>query len=247
MHPRNLPQEDRLVYLAEYSVREGIPLLASQPSRVAPLELIDEVDGPLPTAPVADPAPLAEPALAADPVGAVPGDLSLDTPADALAAPAPEAAVDPAAPSPAADKMEVLTQLAHAENDRIGELLARFDEMSKQIEQVNLTGESRVRAVDQRLDGITNQVKRLTPPSPLEQLKSMAAISGGVSMEDYFNEWAEKNGDPTRVGPNGMYQAAEDANAEGQTYYVDTAKVPDLSVDAAKRSLGVSSSGGGVY
>jgi hypothetical protein len=236
-----------MVYLAEYHVREGIPVSRDQQRRVAPLELLDEAD-PAPDAPAPDaPAPEAaapgpeaeaagpppgpDPAAAQEPAGPGPGPVG--------AAPA---GLDPAVPAPAApggDKLDILTQLAHAQQDQATQIQDRLTQMAAELERIDLDGEARVRALDDRLAAMNGQVAKLTPPSPLEQLKSMAAISGGVSMEDYFNEWAQKNGDPTRVGPNAMYQAAEDDNEKGQTFYVDTTKVPDLNPDAVKRSLGL--------
>jgi hypothetical protein len=240
MNPRYLNESDRMVYLAEYQVRRGVPLNASSQARVSALELLDEAEPGEVAAPAAEAAaPAAE--LPAAPEAAV----EPQAPAAELpAAPAePQAPVDSSAPSPAADKVELLTQLAHAENDQITELRQKLDAMSAQLAQLGMDSESQVRAVGDRLEAVTSQVRKLTPPSPLEQLRSMATLSGGVSMEDYFNEWAAKNGDPTRVGPNAMYQAAEHPEGQGETFYVKTDQVPDLSVEEARRSLGLDSRG----
>lgn len=245
MHPRYLPPGERLVYLAEYHVRQGV---AMQPNpRVASLELIDEADedptgDPALEAPVAEaPAPAPDPA--ADPAAVPPADPAQAPPAPAAPGLAPPPAPGAPAADPAAgpDKLEILTKLAHAQQEQAASLLDRIEQLGKDMETTDRDAEARVRALDDRLEAVNNQVRKLTPPSPLEQLKSMATITGGVSMEDYFNEWAAKNGDPTRVGPNGMYQAAENPDGKGETFYVDTTKVPALSGDAAKRSLGLGS------
>lgn len=253
MHPRFLSPAQRQIFLAEYRVHDGVPLLLDKNPRVARLELIDEAEGD----PVAD--PQAGAALAPDPQAApapAGGDPAAElvgaaaapeaplpdaVPSPPAEAPAPAAAAtDPSAPSPAGDKVDLLSQLAHAQDERMNAILGKMEELAQQLDTVGKDGEARVRALDDRLEAINGQVRKLTPPSPLEQLKSMATISGGVSMEDYFNEWAQKHGDPTRVGPNGMYQTMENPDGKGETFYVDVNKVPDLSSDEAKRSLGIS-------
>lgn len=209
-----------MVYLAEYNVRQGTPL-AALPNRVSQLELTEE--DPVPGEEGA-PTPGAE--AGAPPAPEVP------------AAPAPEAA--PAAESGAPDtKVEILAQVAHAQREEMTNVLGKVDEILAKVVELEQNTLSRQRASDDRLNAVSDQVRRLTPPSPLEQMQNMIKISGGQSIDDYFNEWAQKNGDPTRVGPGKMYQAADNPEGEGSKYYVNVDQVPSLSADQAKRSLGL--------
>lgn len=211
-HPRYLPEGERLVYLAEYNVRQGTLLPSG--SRTPQLELVEE-----------------------DPV---PGDETAPAGAPAPEAAAPAEPVAPEAPAEAApSKVEILSQVAHAQHSEISQVTAKVDQILAQVMELEQTSVNRQRALEDRLNAVNDQVRRLTPPSPLEQMQNMIKVSGGQSIEDYFNEWAQKNGDPSRLGPQGMYQQAENPEGEGQKFFVDVDKVPSLSPEQAKRSLGL--------
>ncbi len=214
-NPRYLTEGDRMVYLAEYNVRQGAPL-AGLPNRVSQLELTEE-----------------------DPVPAPGPEAGAPAAPEAAPAPAPEAPAPEAAAAAPDTKVEILAQVAHAQREEMTNVLGKVDEILAKVVELEQNTLSRQRASDDRLNAVSDQVRRLTPPSPLEQMQNMIKISGGQSIDDYFNEWAQKNGDPTRVGPGNMYQAAENPEGEGSKYYVNVDQVPSLSADQAKRSLGL--------
>jgi hypothetical protein len=222
LHPRHLPKAERNVYLAEYSVRRGTQVETPR-ARLQTIDLVEE-----------DPLPEAQPE---------PADVASPPPADAAPLPSPEAQPEPQTPvagdpTGQPSKVEILGQVAKTQQQEMDATTARMGQLVQQIEALTQQLSQQQQATEQQLDVLGSKVKELQPPSPLEQLRSMASISGGQSMDEYFNELLARAGDDRRIGVPEMYRGLDENGAKDR-YYVHTDKVPKLGDQQVKKSLGL--------
>jgi hypothetical protein len=82
-----------------------------------------------------------------------------------------------------ASKFEKLT-------NTINDVIESVNNLNATIENQAITTEQ----LQTSIESLDKRVEVLTPPTPLESLNKMINISGGQSIEDYWNEYLRKNG-----------------------------------------------------
>lgn len=91
------------------------------------------------------------------------------------------------------DKLDIVGELVKIQKQNIDSIFSYLEDVKNEIENINF----KVNDIDQlKVDNINlyKKVKDLTPPTPLESLNKMVKLSGGVSLDDYWKEFSEKNG-----------------------------------------------------
>lgn len=143
--------------------------------------------------------------------------------------------VDDAEKSGAASEEDVesilskLVRLQAAKLDAIDEYMAQNDMLVQQVQAKANT----LDAVQGEMAHMKDQIKILTPPTPLEAGNKMIAAAGGTRVEDYWNNWLAKNKRDEQLDGN-PYYPNEGSN---ETYSIDLDSVPDLSKDQIKKSF----------
>jgi hypothetical protein len=117
-----------------------------------------------------------------------------------------------------ADKLEAIDNYM-ANNDM---LLGQLQQKTNEVEVVK--GE---------MSHMKDQIKILTPPTPLESGNAMIAAAGGTRVEDYWNNWLAKNKRDERLDGNPYYPA----DTQDGSFSLETKDVPDLSKEDVKNSF----------
>jgi len=91
------------------------------------------------------------------------------------------------------DKLDIVTKLVKLGKENIDSIFTYIEDMKNELNNINM----KVNDIDSlKSDNVKlfDQVRILTPPTPLETLDKMVKISGGVSVDDYWKDYAEKRG-----------------------------------------------------
>jgi hypothetical protein len=131
------------------------------------------------------------------------------------------------------DVEDILTKIVKIHSDKIEGITDYLDHLNNFIGQM----EAKVSEIDQLkgdMASVATKVKELTPPTPLESLNKMVKISGGESIEDYWNKKMMEKGRDERLDQNPYYPAEK--NQEGEII-ANLDKMPKLSDDKIKDSF----------
>lgn len=236
---------DKFFQLLEYNIAKGKrPLL--------------EADAP--AVPDVEEQPLGyekKTALGTAPKPGVPATETADAPADAPVAggetPAPTVPTDETAPDPTAEGEEegaevdavekggaepeedvesILGKLVRLQSAKLDAIDAYMQQNDMLVQQVQAKANG-LDAVQGQMAHMKDQIKILTPPTPLEAGNKMIAAAGGTRVEDYWNNWLAKNKRDEQLDGNPYYPS----EGKEETYSVDMDSVPDLSKDQIKKSF----------
>ena len=251
---------DKFFRLLEYNIAKGKrPLLEADAPQVPDVE--EQPLGyekksalgtaPKPGVPATDGAPATADAPAPDAAAAAPvAGAAGETPAPTV--PTDETAPDPTA-EPAEGESEEGAEVDAAEKggaeaeedveDILGKLVRLHAEKLDALDAYMAQNDMHLQQVEAKANGLDavqgemahmkDQIKILTPPTPLEAGNKMIAAAGGTRVEDYWNNWLAKNKRDEQLDGNPYYPS------EGgeETYSVDVNSVPDLSKDQIKKSF----------
>lgn len=116
------------------------------------------------------------------------------------------------ASEPEDDKLDIVGKLIKIQKQNIDSIFSYLEDIKNDIDVINY----KVSDIDQlKVDNINlyKKVKDLTPPTPLESLNKMVKLSGGVSLDDYWDEFSRKNG-LEKTGALPYYQNGIDKKSE---------------------------------
>jgi hypothetical protein len=148
-------------------------------------------------------------------------------------APTEETPVEDSPKDDTEDVEDILTKIVKIHSDKIEGITDYLDHLNSFIGQM----EAKVSEIDQLkgdMASVATKVKELTPPTPLESLNKMVKISGGESIEDYWNKKMMEKGRDERLDQNPYYPTEK--NQEGEII-ANLDKMPKLSDDKIKDSF----------
>jgi hypothetical protein len=163
-------------------------------------------------------------------------DASADAPTDAPTDAPADAPMDAPAEEPALEEdsvEDILTKIVKIHSDKIEGIVGYLDHLNDFLNKMEeKTGE--IEQMKGDMASIASKVKDLTPPTPLESLNKMVKISGGESIEDYWNKKMVEKGRDERLDQNPYYPTEK--NQEGEII-ANLDKMPKLSDDKIKDSF----------
>lgn len=232
---------DKFFQLLEYNIAKGKrPLLEAdtpQVPDVAEQPLGYEKKSTLGTAPkpgvpatdgAADGADVAEPVIPTDEAAPSP-----ELPAEGGAEEGAEVdAVEKGGDDPKEDVEDILGKLVRLHADKLTAIDDYMEQNNMLVQQVQAKA-NELDIVQGEMAHMKDQIKILTPPTPLEAGNKMIAAVGGTRIEDYWNNWLAKNKRDEQMDGN-PYYPSEDGK---ETFSVDVDSVPDLSKDQIKKSF----------
>lgn len=141
-------------------------------------------------------------------------------------------AVEKGDDNPKEDVEDILGKLVRLHAEKLNDIDAYMAQNDMLVQQVQAkTNELDI--VQGEMAHMKDQIKILTPPTPLEAGDRMIAAAGGTRIEDYWNNWLAKNKRDEELDGNPYYPK------EGgeERFSVETDSVPDLSKDQIKKSF----------
>jgi hypothetical protein len=201
-------------YLVEYTIKDGVDSTSRGYVKTSGGQPTLNEEDPLPNeepnmatpAPAADPVTPAPSAMDNQPTDeTIPNVDSVETPAP-LETPTPDIAPEESGSEETEDDIIQKILKIHSVKldsldsflDMIGDKIKEVDDKMIEIENIKLD-----------VDKVRSQVKSLTPPTPLETGNMMIDISGGETIEDFWNKWLAKNGHDERMDQNPYYPKEE--------------------------------------
>jgi hypothetical protein len=141
-------------------------------------------------------------------------------------------AVEKGGDDKADDVEDILGKLVRLHAEKLDAIDAYMQQNDMLVQQVQAKANG-LDAVQGEMSHMKDQIKILTPPTPLEAGNKMIAAAGGTRVEDYWNNWLAKNKRDEQLSGNPYYPS------EGgeETYSVQLDDVPDLSKDQIKKSF----------
>ncbi len=148
----------------------------------------------------------------------------------------PEAAaeVTPEA-DPAEEKEDILADIVRVQHEKIESLLAFAQNTETRISQAEAEA-GMVPSLQAQIENLMAKIKALTPPTPLESLGRVAKASGGITIQDYWNDYLEKKGSDERLEVDPYYQDKTQKDEAG-ALYIDKKNIPGMGDDEARRSF----------
>lgn len=235
--------QDNFYYLLEYSIAKGKPHTPARPLQEAD-DTEETQDPALGYEKKGGAALPAAPAPAADTT--TPEEDETMPGADGEGAPATDGPnkdgdaandVENGTPTNEKDVETILGDLIRVHSEKLDNLFAYMDANEQKLQQMQ--GQlGAVPAMQQGMNRMHDQIKELTPPSPLESGNAMIAAAGGVRVEDYWNNWLAQNKRDEHMDGNPYYpESAQDRSQQSDDLYMDANDVPDLNKDQIKRSF----------
>ena len=251
---------DLFTYLVNYSIHQGRPLLREAPGD-PPTGVNPEDQDPLAAAAAeVDPAagapgmpPGGPPAPPAGPEGAAPspdGAPSMEEPV-ASAPDGPSDTPEPDAAAPA-DAETILRQLVKIQAERTEKMAKELEELSQQSTALRAELDSTrngMGALAAAQGEVKQQLSTLLPKSPEELERFQIKTAGGTPLDDYWANYAARNGGLRKPDGEKEISRAEAATSHGQQIpktadpqpvVIDLRSVPALSSDQIMRSLHLS-------
>jgi hypothetical protein len=222
-----LQQDKNLGYFKGNDIKltEADPIPDAQPAPEAP-------EAPAPVAPDAQPAPAEDGDENLDDILGLDDSMNPSS-AEGGEAPAEETPTEET-PTEEGDNVEdILTKIVKIHSDKIEGITDYLEHLNSFIGQM----EAKVSEIDQLkgdMASVATKVKELTPPTPLESLNKMVKISGGESIEDYWNKKMIEKGRDERLDQNPYYPTEK--NQEGEII-ANLDKMPKLSDDKIRDSF----------
>ncbi len=124
------------------------------------------------------------------------------------------------------DDLERVKTIQDIQTSKIEELEAFLTAITPEIESLKQRTQD-VDAMKDNIEILHQQVKEITPYTPEESLEHMAAISGGISVQDYWNKYIDDN-EPMKKG--GESEGGEEEKKEYSVKISDINGVNDTEM-----------------
>lgn len=151
---------------------------------------------------------------------------------------------------PNESREDILSQLIQLHSTKLKELESFAQEMGTRLGSIEPAIAEVLPTLQAGLGQVQAQVDELTPPTPLQAMEKMVDVSGGVTPEQWWNNyWKEKNQNhslpsspyyPRQKGDEpiaGAAPAQDGKSPQAPVYYMKAEDLPDLNPEQAKNSF----------